>query len=296
MQFAKKMAQTRLIPPHTRWLFARSVTMSPPSFLSNRITITAGFEAKPLLFTTVTDSRLLDCNQSVKWIIFIISLFIITFDNNSVAQSVFTSNDPASTITSERFDESLLVKTLYRFTNNARKKNNIPIFTWNDTLAFTAHDHSLDMVSFQFLSHISPDKNNQTLQQRLKNHGFLLTHHKIAENIGVDYILDIAGKPYYKKNNGLKNPLYINHKTGEPIQAQTYEQFARDMVDQWLASPGHRKNILNPGLTHIGIGAIHGQYQNFNAIYVTQIFMGMLDTKIHKCTLKSKSTNSIVIE
>ncbi len=233
-------------------------------------------------------------NQSVKWIIFIIPLFIIAFDNKSEAQPAFTSNDPALTINTELFDEFLLVRTIYRFTNNARKIHNLPLLAWNDTLAYTAHDHSLDMATHQFLSHISPGINNKTLQKRLKNHGFLLTHHKIAENIGVDYILDIAGKPYYKKSGWQKKPLYINHQTGKPIEIQTYEQFAKNMVENWLASPGHRKNILNPGLTHIGIGAIPGRYQKFDAIYVTQIFMSILDIKIRKSPVNLKSVKPIV--
>lgn len=34
---------------------------------------------------------------------------------------------------------------------------------------------------------------------------------------------------------------------------------ASSFIDMWLTSPGHRANLLDPGLTHIGIG-IYGEY------------------------------------
>jgi len=30
------------------------------------------------------------------------------------------------------------------------------------------------------------------------------------------------------------------------------------MVEMWMASPGHRANILNRGYTHLGVGAVRG--------------------------------------
>lgn len=46
------------------------------------------------------------------------------------------------------------------------------------------------------------------------------------------------------------------------------DEMARNFVDGWLDSPGHRKNLLHPRMTHLGVGvAIRG-----TSIYVTQIF------------------------
>jgi hypothetical protein len=44
------------------------------------------------------------------------------------------------------------------------------------------------------------------------------------------------------------------------------EALAREVVDGWMNSPGHRQNILAPNATHLGVGLAHvgGTY------YVTQ--------------------------
>lgn len=41
-----------------------------------------------------------------------------------------------------------------------------------------------------------------------------------------------------------------------------------DVVTAWMNSPGHRKNILSPGFTHIGVGCYYGN----GVFYWTQIF------------------------
>jgi uncharacterized protein YkwD len=67
------------------------------------------------------------------------------------------------------------------------------------------------------------------------------------------------------------------HMVGENIMMQEREgipydadHFAQTAVDGWMKSPGHRRNILDPGFTWAGIGvAIRG-----NKAYATQIFAG----------------------
>jgi len=40
---------------------------------------------------------------------------------------------------------------------------------------------------------------------------------------------------------------------------------AQNLVDRWMDSPGHRANILAPGVTHIGVGShVGGQWGAFH--------------------------------
>lgn len=61
-----------------------------------------------------------------------------------------------------------------------------------------------------------------------------------------------------------------------PQKVETYT--ARYLVDKWMASEGHRANILNPNITIMGVGVIRGdQYfakyeRDLPAIYGTQHF------------------------
>lgn len=47
------------------------------------------------------------------------------------------------------------------------------------------------------------------------------------------------------------------------------------IVRQWLASPGHRRNLLRPGFRRVGIGAPYGSFAGYaNARVVTADFAG----------------------
>jgi len=116
---------------------------------------------------------------------------------------------------------------------------------------------------------------------RLKNAGLSLGNTMMGENIGMDYFLRIARVPFYKRNSSDGKTRYINAKTGKPIEYQTYWEFARQMIDNWMKSPDHRKNILNKQFKRIGIGIARGTFQGFKSIYVTQNFIGPIKLKIH---------------
>lgn len=50
---------------------------------------------------------------------------------------------------------------------------------------------------------------------------------------------------------------------------------ARTIVRSWMASPGHRANLLRPGWTRIGLGALRGTFQGYSgATVVTANFAG----------------------
>ena len=50
---------------------------------------------------------------------------------------------------------------------------------------------------------------------------------------------------------------------------------ARTIVRSWMASPGHRANLLRPGWTRIGLGALRGSFQGYSgATVVTADFAG----------------------
>ena len=50
---------------------------------------------------------------------------------------------------------------------------------------------------------------------------------------------------------------------------------AQAIVSAWMASPGHRANLLRPGWNRIGIGALNGRFLGYRgATVVTADFAG----------------------
>jgi len=116
-----------------------------------------------------------------------------------------------------------------RLTNAQRAANGCPALTVDSRLTRAAQAHSEDMRERGYFEHDNPD--GQSSFDRMKAAGY--SFRMAAENIAA----------------------------GQPTPAA--------VVDAWMNSAGHRKNILNCGLTQIGVGvASGGSYR----IYWTQDF------------------------
>lgn len=95
----------------------------------------------------------------------------------------------------------------------------------DERLTRAAEGHSRDMVARDYFEHDSPG--GQTPLERIRASGFIPPGHgfAVAENIAWGTMW-------------LASP--------------------REIVQAWMASPGHRANILDPSLRHTGIGVAPG--------------------------------------
>lgn len=103
-------------------------------------------------------------------------------------------------------------------TNAERSKRNIPPLKWNEQLANLGQQHCDDMIKRDFFSHNNPD--GETPFDRMKK----------------------AGIAYWV--------------AGENIAAGQYSPEA--VIESWMNSAGHRKNILNPDFKSLGVGVVRG--------------------------------------
>jgi uncharacterized protein YkwD len=114
--------------------------------------------------------------------------------------------------------------------NVERKKANLQPLTLNNQLGQAAQNHTNDMVSKSYFSHTSPS--GGTMTSRVNATGY--RYSAIGENIA-------AGS-----------------------------STANATMTQWMNSPGHRANILNPKFRELGVGFApsNDQYR----YYWTQVF------------------------
>jgi uncharacterized protein YkwD len=117
--------------------------------------------------------------------------------------------------------------------NEARIREGLPALTDTPQLRDLARLHSLDMARRGRLTHRGSD--GREVDGRAARHGIDFAY--IGENVG--------------RNRGYHDP-------------------AAKAVLGWLASPGHRANILKPEYTHTGVGARRGED---GYVYFTQVFL-----------------------
>jgi uncharacterized protein YkwD len=148
------------------------------------------------------------------------------------------------------FDPGYLEVKVFELVNQARGKEGLPPLFYSDILNQSARQHSEEMGALNYFSHVSPVAVNATSDIRI-HQVFKFKGRKYAENIGIQ-----------------------THDGEAVLKELTYEKMAADIMENWLNSSGHRRQILRTDLFYLGVGCalvIEGDKAEF---YYTQNFGG----------------------
>ncbi len=122
---------------------------------------------------------------------------------------------------------------IVNWTNINRVKNGLPPLLSNSYLDTSAEAKAKDILARQYFAHVSPDG---------KGAGDLVTE------AGYSYIL-----------------------VGENLALGGFDS-NKEIVDAWMASTGHRENILNKRFWEIGVGVVSGIYEGQEVWVAVQHF------------------------
>lgn len=122
-----------------------------------------------------------------------------------------------------------LIEAVLTLHNVERLKNGAGKLVLNAKLTVAARRHAEDMLRQGYFSHDSLD--GRTAGQRIKAAGYVWRTY--GENIA-----------------------WGSGRRGSPP----------NIMQLWMSSPGHKRNILNPKFQEIGIGIAHGTYKGTNDV------------------------------
>lgn len=173
-------------------------------------------------------------------------------------KTIEESSKTVPIITTPEFDAEKIESLIYTYTNEQRNQNGLSNLVSDNKLADIARSHSVDMANRSYFSHDSPEGIDPT--QRGASAGY-----DCRKNYGGYYTYGLA-------ENIAQNWLYTSYMT-EGIRTSytwhTEESLAREIVDGWMNSAGHRENILTSTYDRIGIGI---GISEDDAVYATQNF------------------------
>jgi uncharacterized protein YkwD len=129
---------------------------------------------------------------------------------------------------------------IFEQTNEERQKKKLPALGHNEILVKVARDHSKDMLKRNYLSHFSPE--GKSVVDRTSRYVKQIRT-SLGENIHT-----------IMSSEGLRDPKAI----------------ADQMMDDWMHSASHRKNILSKDYANLGVGCTSDGIR----IYCTQVFSG----------------------
>lgn len=168
-------------------------------------------------------------------------------------------------------DQALLDQAVRQEVNFHRCRAGLrPLAAAGGRLTQQAHIHSQWMARTQKLSHKSSVRGAATLSHRIRNAGIPMRTG--AENIGRVNRFQIDNRRFRIVN---ANACQFTTSSGQPLPAHSYATLARVIVDLWMNSSGHRKNILNRRVTHVSTAvAFDPRAKYCGRFWLTQNFVG----------------------
>lgn len=119
---------------------------------------------------------------------------------------------------------TVFLQGLLAATNAARAENGLPALSWSADLAAVARAHADDMLSRGYFAHVTPEGAGPA--------------ERLAKNAPRAIVLGL--RENLAKSEGEEN--------------DTDEERAREIVEGWMKSPGHRENLLSADSVDVGFG------------------------------------------
>jgi uncharacterized protein YkwD len=147
-------------------------------------------------------------------------------------------------------------------TNRIRVKRGLKELDYSPELEEAAQLHSEEMVKDDFFSHYNKKtKKYYSPQERVALTGIKNAYpaENIAEEFGLQYH---SGDNVYVLEPGK----FSYQSGGTPIPPHTYLSLAQAVVDSWMHSPPHKKNIISKDAIALGCGAAFDVNTKFNSM------------------------------
>lgn len=188
-------------------------------------------------------------------------------------QTFFAFEPAKEIIDFGKVDYPLLNASVFYVTSRERRKLGMKPFRYSSLCEQAAFGHAQDMVNMNFYSHTSKVSGKESLRDRLELVG--ITNSTSGENLIASFgIAYKAGSPVYTPDQNLSKK-FSYQKNGPPILNHTYISLAESLLEAWMNSPAHRRNILNPDFSFLGTGAYHFQdtkFHNIDKVKAVQVF------------------------
>ena len=158
------------------------------------------------------------------------NIFGVNIPDNTLPPEQTPNPDSGNQSGTEQLSDYEFKMQVLELVNQERAANGLNSLAWSDDAAAVAQAHAEDMASRDYFNHSTPE--GLSPSDRINNTGISWTRN--AENIA-------AG-----------------------------QQTPQEVMDAWMNSPGHRRNILTPELENLGIGIARG---GSYGIYWVQVFI-----------------------
>lgn len=172
-----------------------------------------------------------------------------------------------------RHDPWLMDAAILHYTNVERCKAGLVPLEAIETLRKAARTQTRDMARLGFFDHTSTETGRTSPADRVAEVEPGHSYRVIAENLIESFFVVYENRTPYRVVDAAACR-FLDHK-GREMPRQTYDSMAREFVARWMASPGHRKNILAPSYRFHGAGMAPTDRTDLcGVLFGAQVFAG----------------------
>ncbi|MEM7752001.1 MAG: CAP domain-containing protein [Pseudomonadota bacterium] len=197
---------------------------------------------------------------------------LFTLPSAADACSRTVSKAAAQTVVpASRINQKLLSDSVRAEVNYHRCRAGLaPVANAGAPLAKEARAHSRWMADSQQLTHRSTVPGRASLKQRIRASG--VSFRTGSENVGMVHRYQIDNRRFKILSS---SQCKFATQQGQPLPAHSYATLSRHIVDLWMNSPGHRRNILDRSAKRVSTAvAFDPKAQYCGRFWLTQNFIG----------------------
>ena len=161
------------------------------------------------------------------------------------------TSDANQRVDIQALDINLLNALVHDGINAVRNQKGIADLQPHSILNSAALDQNNYQIKFDQLTHYQSEEKKATVRDRILSFG---GHQFRAMGENVQY-------------KGFPSRIYGNRRE---IITDSYQNTANELVKNWVQSPGHYKNLINPSYTYVGTAV--GWNPENAALFATQVF------------------------
>lgn len=191
---------------------------------------------------------------------------------NYTAESFRKSPSARQQIQPDKLHRDLLDAAVFHETNRRRSQHGLPPLKFDLRAREAARMQAQAMARHGFVGHENAfDAQRKTMMDRARLAG--LQPGFLAENVASSFArrYESGSSFYIRTENGRK--VFSVTPNGPQIPMRSYVEFAEALLDGWMNSPGHRKNILHQSPEFLGTACEPArEREEMEKVCCTQVF------------------------
>ncbi len=176
----------------------------------------------------------------------------------------------------DSIDYALMSAAVFHETNRRRVEHGLQPLEFREKLREAAKIQALSMAKREVVTHGHPGAGKRAPADRLDHVG--LRGAFSAENVALTFGIRYESEKPFMTREEDGTTVFSYEPGGEAIAPHSYISMAESLMDGWMASPGHRRNILDKSPEELGTGHAHGKNAvAMDVFYSVQVFFKELD-------------------